>query len=68
MTLTEFIKDKEILHAEDPNQAREWANKIRSNIKDTPEENLVSVSAEGYRVIIALKNKNTPKRKLPAFA
>ena len=69
MTLAEYIKNgKEILHFEDPNEARDWANRFRDKIKNTPNENLVSVSAEGYRVILALKHTVPPKRKLPAYA
>lgn len=64
MSILKFVRgDKEILHADDPSQAYNWAVKIRENISGTPDENLVSVAAEGFRVIIARKSTVSNKRQ-----
>jgi hypothetical protein len=69
MRITDFIRgEKEILTAESPNQARDWANKIRSNIAGSNDENLVSVSAEGFRVIISLKTTSNNRTSKQAIA
>jgi hypothetical protein len=66
-SLIDFIReDKEILFAESPNQAYDWACKIRSNIKGTKEENLLEVLAEGHRVIMTLKPEGKAMKKIRA--
>jgi len=66
-SLIDLIRnDKEILVAEDANQAREWANKIRENVKGTKEENFVTISAENCRVVIALKDEGKAMKKVRA--
>lgn len=66
-SLIDFIRgDKEILFADDANQARDWANKIRDNIRGTKEENFVTISAENARVIITLKAEGKAMQKVRA--
>jgi hypothetical protein len=66
-SLIDLIRnDKEILTAEDANQAREWANKIRENVKGTKEENFVTISAENCRVVISLKDEGKAMKKVRA--
>lgn len=66
-SLIDFIRnDKEILMADDANLARDWANKIRDNIKGTKEENFVTISAENCRVVISLKDEGKAMKKVRA--
>lgn len=58
--------DKEVLFADDANQARDWANKIRDNIRGSKEENFVNISAEGMRVVISLKDEGKAMKKVRA--
>lgn len=66
-SLIDLIRnEKEVFDFEDANQARDWANKLRGNIKGTKEENFVTISAENCRVVIALKDEGKAMKKVRA--